>query len=60
MNIIPLEYYDILIRMDWLEKHHVALNCHDKTFACLDEEGKQIIVKGISRPISIRDILPYS
>jgi hypothetical protein len=40
MNIIPLGYYDIIIGMDWLEKHHVVLNCHNKTFACLDEEGK--------------------
>jgi hypothetical protein len=25
MNIIPLGSYDILIGMDWLEKHHVIL-----------------------------------
>jgi hypothetical protein len=40
-----------------LDKHHVVLDCHDKTFTCLDEEGKQNIVKGIPRPISIREIL---
>jgi hypothetical protein len=56
INSIPLGYYDILIGMDWLEKHHVVLDCHNKTFTCLDEEGKQITVKGIPRPISIRDI----
>jgi hypothetical protein len=56
MNIIPLGSYDILIGMDWLDKHHVVLDCHNKTFTCLDEEGKQSIVKGIPRPISIRDI----
>jgi hypothetical protein len=26
INIIPLGYYDILIGMDWLEKHHVVLD----------------------------------
>jgi hypothetical protein len=38
INIIPLGYYDILIGMDWLDKHHVVLDCHNKTFTCLDEE----------------------
>jgi hypothetical protein len=51
-----LGYYDILIGMDWLEKHHVVLDCHNKTFTYLDEEGKQHIVEGIPRPISIRNI----
>jgi hypothetical protein len=37
MNIIPLGSYDILIGMDWLEKHHVVLDCHNKTFMCLNE-----------------------
>jgi hypothetical protein len=48
--------YDIIIGMDWLEKHHVVLDCHSKTFTCLDEDGKQNTVKGVPRPISIRDI----
>jgi hypothetical protein len=56
LNIIPLGSYDILIGMDWLDKHHVVLDCHSKTFTCLDGDGKQIIVKGVPRPISIRDI----
>jgi hypothetical protein len=42
--------------MDLLDKHHVSLDYHDKTFTCLDEEGKQFFVKGILRPISIKDI----
>jgi hypothetical protein len=57
LNIISLGYYDILIGMDWLEKHHVVLVCHKKTITCLDEEGKQSIMRGISRSISIREIL---
>ena len=56
INIIPLGSYDILIVMDWLGKNHVVLYCHNKTFTCLDEEGKQSTMKGILRPISIRDI----
>jgi hypothetical protein len=56
LNIIPLGSYDILIGMDWLEKHHDALDCHNKTFTCLDGNGKQSIVKGVPRCISIREI----
>jgi hypothetical protein len=41
LNIIPLGSYDVLIGMDWLDVHHVVLDCHNKTFTCLDEEGKQ-------------------
>jgi hypothetical protein len=40
LNIISLGSYDILIGMDWLDKHHVVLDCHNKTFTCLNEEGK--------------------
>jgi hypothetical protein len=57
LNIIPLGPYDIMIGMDWLEKHHVVLDFHNRTFTCLDGNGKQSTVKGIPRPISIRDIL---
>jgi hypothetical protein len=56
LNIIPLGSYDILIRMDWLEKHNAILDCHKNTFTCLDEEGKHSTVKGVPRPIFIREI----
>jgi hypothetical protein len=56
LNIILLGYYDILIGMDWLDQRHAFLDCHDKTFVFLDGEGKQSIMKGIQRRISIREI----
>jgi hypothetical protein len=56
MNIIPLGSYDILIGMDWLDKHHDVLDCHSKTFTCLDGDGKQSTVGGVLGPISIREI----
>jgi hypothetical protein len=40
LNIIPLGTYDILIGMDWLDKHHVVLDCHSKTFTFLDGDEK--------------------
>jgi hypothetical protein len=35
---------------------HVVIDFHKMTFTCLDEEGKQNTMKGIPRPISIREI----
>jgi hypothetical protein len=46
LNIIPLGSYDCLIGMDWLDKHHVVLDCYNKEFTCLDEEGKKRKFKG--------------
>jgi hypothetical protein len=39
LNIIPWGSYDFLIGMDWLDKHHVVLDCYNKAFTYLDEEG---------------------
>ena len=47
LNGLPSGSYDILMRMDWLEAHRAKLDCYNKTFACLDEEGNLRVVKGI-------------
>jgi hypothetical protein len=54
VNIIPLGSYDCIVCMDWLEKHHVILDCYHKIIICLDEEGKQGKVQGIPRAIVVR------
>ena len=54
LNVLPLGSYDVLIRMDWLEAHKVKLDCYNKDFECLDEEGNSRIVKGIPKVISVR------
>ena len=54
LNVLPLGSYDILISMDWLEKHRVILNCYDKTFTCTNNDGKSISVKEIPRKTTIR------
>jgi hypothetical protein len=56
LNIIPLGSYDYLIGMDWLENHRVVLDCYNKVFTCLDEEGNSRRVKDIPRPIYVREI----
>ena len=54
MNVMPLESYDFLIGMDWLEAHRANLDCYNKTFECLDEEGNLMVLKGIPKLISGR------
>ena len=38
LNIIPLGSYDVWIGI-MLDAHHAVLDCHNKTYTCLDEEG---------------------
>ena len=54
LNTLPLGSYDILIGMDWLEANRINLDCYNKAFECLDEEGKLKVVKGIPKVISSR------
>ena len=54
LNIIPLGSYDFLIGMDWLDQHHNVLECYNKTFTCLDDEGNLRAVQGIPRVVTIR------
>jgi hypothetical protein len=51
LNIIPLGSYDFLIGMNWLDMHHVFLDCYNKEFNCLD--GNLRIVQGIPREVII-------
>lgn len=56
LNVFPLGSYDVLIGMDWLEKHKVILNCFEKTFTCLNEKEETVTVKGIPKQISVTRI----
>ena len=56
LNIFPLGSYDLLIGMDWIEEHKAVLNCFDKTFTCIDDNGNNIKVKGIPRKVTLREI----
>ena len=56
INVLPLGSYDVLIGMDWLEHHRVVLNFFDKTFTCINSDGKLINVKGIPRKRVVRQI----
>jgi hypothetical protein len=56
LNILPLGSYDYLIGMDWLDQHHALMECHNKRFICLNEEGDQVTVQGIPRAVAVREI----
>jgi hypothetical protein len=56
LNILPLVSYDCLIGMDWLDQHHALLDCRNKRFTCLDEEGNPITIQGIPRAVAVREI----
>ena len=54
LNVLPLGSYDILIGMDWLKQHRVVLNCFDKTFTCINNDGEIVNVRGVPRKLAIR------
>ena len=54
INVLPLGYYDMLIGMDWLEQHRVVLNCFDKNFTCVNNDGEIVNVRAIPRKTTIR------
>ena len=56
LNVLPLGSYDVLIRMDWLEAHRVKLDCYNKTFECIYEEGTLRAIRGIPKVILVRKI----
>jgi hypothetical protein len=56
LNILPLDSYDCLIHMDWLEQNYAILDCRNKAFTFLDEEGNHRTVQGIPRVVAIRKI----
>ena len=56
LNVLPLGSYDVLIGMDWLEAHRVKLDCYNKTFECINEEGNPRVVRGIPKVIYVRNI----
>ena len=56
LNILPLGSYVILIGMDWLEQHHVMLDCLHKSILCNDSQENQMKVQGIPKKVYVRQI----
>eukprot|EP00253_Pinus_taeda_P017231 PITA_17231 len=56
LNILPLGSYDILIGMDWLEKHWSLVDCKTKVIYYRDQQGNSKEMQGIRRPVQVRPI----
>jgi hypothetical protein len=56
LNILLLGSYDIIIGMDWLERHKKVLDCYEKSLIYKDENNTVRIVQGIHKPVSVRKI----
>ena len=39
-----------------MDQHHALLDCCNKRFICLDEEGKKKTIQGIPRAVAVREI----
>eukprot|EP00253_Pinus_taeda_P032583 PITA_32583 len=56
LNVLPLGCYDILIGMDWLEKHWSLVDCKTKIIYFKDSLGNKKEMQGIKRPVQVRPI----
>eukprot|EP00253_Pinus_taeda_P001879 PITA_01879 len=56
LNILPLGSYDILIGMDWLEKHWSLVDCKTKIIYYRDQQGNSKEMQGIKRLVQVRPI----
>ena len=56
LNILPLGSYDMIIGMDWLEKHKVVLDCYTELLNYKDDFGTTRIAQGIPKPVSVRQV----
>jgi hypothetical protein len=56
LNIIHLGSCDFLIGMDWLDEHQAVLDCYNKEFTFLDEQGNLRIIQGIPRPMTVKEV----
>ena len=42
--------------MDWLEQHHVMLDCLHKSILYTDSQGNQVKIQAIPKKVSVRKI----
>jgi hypothetical protein len=56
LNILPLGSYDMIIGMDWLEKHKEVLDCYTKILSYKDDFGTARSTQGIPKPVSVKQV----
>lgn len=56
LNVFPLGSYDVLLGMEWLEKHCSLINYKTKTISYIDKKGERREIQGILMPLKPRSI----
>ena len=56
LNIFPLDLYEMLTRMDWLELLRAKVDCYNKFIEGINDEGQFQVIKEILKPISIKKL----
>ena len=56
LNNFPLGSYDIIIKMDWMERHRSKVNFYNKIVEWHDDDERPIEIKGVPQPISLNNI----
>eukprot|EP00253_Pinus_taeda_P010307 PITA_10307 len=56
LNVLPLGSYDILIGMEWLEKHWSLVDCKTKVIYYRDQQGNRKEMQGIKQPVQVHPI----
>jgi hypothetical protein len=56
LNILSLGSYDMIIGMDWLERHKAVLDCYTKTLNYKDDCDTTRTTQGIPKPVSVRQV----
>jgi hypothetical protein len=56
LNILPLGYYDVILRTDWLEKNKAILDCYTKTLNYKYDYDTTRTTQGIPKLVSVRQV----
>jgi predicted aspartyl protease len=56
LNILPLRSYDMIIGMDWLDKHKAVLDSYTKILSYKDNFGTIRTAQVIPKPVSVRQV----
>lgn len=51
LNIPPLDSYDVLLGMEWLEKHWTLVDCKENIIYYKMQDGTRQEIQGIKRPL---------
>ena len=57
LNILPFGSYDVLLGMDWLEKHWNLVDCKEMIIYYRVQGGTRKEIQGIKKPLQLCPII---